>query len=129
ERAATVIAERKVTIFVGVPGMLGLLARGKGPEEGLRNLALPVSGGEALPPRIREGFRQRFGRPIYEGYGLTETSPVIAINLPGAHKPGTVGRPLPEVRVRIASENGQALPAGQEGEIQATGPNVMKGYH
>jgi long-chain acyl-CoA synthetase len=129
ERAANVITERRVTVFIGVPGMFGLLARGKGPEEGLRNLKFPVSGGEALPPRIREGFRQRFGRPIYEGYGLTETSPVIAVNLPGRHRPGSVGKPVEQVRVRIASEQGAALPAGQEGEIQVTGPNVMKGYY
>ncbi|HEX5269915.1 MAG TPA: AMP-binding protein [Gemmataceae bacterium] len=120
ERSAAAVAERGVTVFIGVPAMFGLLARGRGYDEGLRNLRLPVSGGEALPSAYREGYRQRFGRDVLEGYGLTETSPVLAVNVPGENKPGTVGRPLPGVRVRVAPE---------DGEIQVRGPGVMKGYH
>jgi long-chain acyl-CoA synthetase len=119
-RTAAVIAERKVTVFIGVPPFFGLLARGRGHDEGLRGVRLPVSGGEALPAAYRDAYRQRFGRDVLEGYGLTETSPVIAVNLPNENRPGTVGKPLPNVQVRIA---------GEDGEIQVRGPSVMKGYH
>src|SRR5690606_20412260 len=62
ERAATAIAERGVSVLLAVPGMFGLLARSKAADDALRTLALPVSGGEALPTAHREAFRQRFGR-------------------------------------------------------------------
>src|SRR5262249_23713444 len=120
ERSAAAIAERGVTVFIAVPPMFGLLARSRGHDEGLRGVRLPVSGGQALPPAYREGYRQRFGRDVLEGYGLTETSPVLAVNLPHENRPGTVGKPLPGVEVRIA---------GEDGEIQVRGPNVMKGYY
>ncbi len=119
ERSAAIITERGVTVFIAVPPMFGLFARSRGHDEGLRGVRLPVSGGEALPPAYRDAYQQRFGRDVLEGYGLTETSPVVAVNLPDAHRPGTVGRPLPGVEVRIA---------GEDREIQVRGPSVMKGY-
>jgi long-chain acyl-CoA synthetase len=120
DRAATTIAERRVTLFVAVPGMFGLLARGKFSDDALQSLAMPVCGGEALPSSIREAYRQRFGQNLFEGYGLTETSPVVAVNMPGEHRPGTVGRVVPGTEVRIA---------GEEQEVQVRGPGVMTGYH
>ena len=120
EWTAAVITERKVTVFIGVPPFFGLLARSRGHDEGLRGVRLPVSGGEALPAAYRDAYRQRFGRDVLEGYGLTETSPVISVNLPDENRPGTVGKPLPGVQVRIA---------GEDGEIQVRGPSVMKGYY
>jgi long-chain acyl-CoA synthetase len=120
DRSAAAIAERKVSVFIAVPTVFGLLARVRSHDEGLRGVRLPVSGGEALPAAYREAYRQRFGRDVLEGYGLTETSPVLAVNLPGENRPGTVGKPLPGVQVRLA---------GEDGEIQVRGPNVMKGYY
>jgi long-chain acyl-CoA synthetase len=120
ERAAAVIAKRRVTVFIAVPPMFGLLARSHGHDEGLRGIRLPISGGEAMPPAYREAFRQRFSREVLEGYGLTETAPVIAVNMPGENRPGSVGKPLPGVQVRIA---------GEDSEIQVRGPNVMAGYY
>jgi acyl-[acyl-carrier-protein]-phospholipid O-acyltransferase/long-chain-fatty-acid--[acyl-carrier-protein] ligase len=66
---------------------------------------------------------------LCEGYGATETSPVVSTNLPGANKPGSVGRVLPSVRVKIVDINsGETLPPGGEGTILVKGDLVMKGY-
>jgi long-chain acyl-CoA synthetase len=81
-----------------------------------------ISGGAPLEPEVWEFF-DRLGIPVYQGYGLTETSPVISVNTPAHNRAGSVGRPLPGVRVRIL-ENGT-----REGEILTAGPHVMKGYY
>jgi len=66
---------------------------------------------------------------IYEGYGLTETSPVVALNIPGDYRDGTVGRAVPGAEIRIVDEAANPLPTGEIGEIWLRGPMVMKGYH
>ncbi|PLY07096.1 MAG: AMP-dependent synthetase [Desulfuromonas sp.] len=82
-----------------------------------------VSGGAALDPEIARGF-QTLGLKILQGYGITETSPVISAESMAMDKLGTVGRPLDEVEVKIATPN-----ADGEGEILVKGPNVMLGYY
>ena len=69
------------------------------------------------------------GIPICEGYGLTETSPIITINVPTQRCVGSVGRAIGGVTVHIIGEDGKPLPPGEEGEICCVGPNVMKGYY
>jgi long-chain acyl-CoA synthetase len=76
-----------------------------------------ISGGAPLGRELAEWYAD-IGIPIHEGYGLTETSPVIAVNTPQVHKLGTVGKPLPNVEVRIA----------EDGELLVRGPSVFKGY-
>ena len=96
-------------------------------------LKYAVSGGAALSREVAE-FIDSLGITVYEGYGLTETSPIATVNLPGARKIGSVGRPIPGVRVEIDSTVGERKPAegGKparfEGEIVVYGHNVMKGY-
>jgi long-chain acyl-CoA synthetase len=76
-----------------------------------------ISGGAPLGRELAEWYAD-IGIPVHEGYGLTETSPVIAVNTPSACKLGTVGKPLPNVEVKIADD----------GEVLARGPSVFKGY-
>jgi long-chain acyl-CoA synthetase len=89
---------------------------------------LLVSGADTLPVDVRDAFRERFGVTINEGYGLTETGPALNAVPPGEDAPGSVGPPLPLVEERILAEDGTVLPTGEEGEICARGPNLMKGY-
>ena len=91
-------------------------------------LRLGFLGGAACPKVILE-FMDDLGIPIYEGYGLTETSPIITLNVPGKRMLGSVGKPLPEFNVVICDEVGNVLPPGSEGEICCYGPSVMRGYH
>lgn len=124
------IQEKKVTLLIAVASMYGALAQMKHvPEEACRSLRLAISGGEPLPPRVAAAFEQRFGLKLCEGYGLTETSPVVSINLPQAYRAGSVGRPLPGVTVVARDEQGSAVPPGKEGELYIGGHCVMRGYH
>ncbi len=96
-------------------------------------LKYAFSGGAALSREVAE-FIDSLGVVVYEGYGLTETSPIATANVPGARKIGSVGRPIPGVRVEIDPEKGESRPAPDgkgtrfEGEILVYGLNVMKGY-
>jgi long-chain acyl-CoA synthetase len=100
-------------------------------------LRYAVSGGAAISKNVAE-FIDSLGIEVYEGYGLTETSPISTANWPGERKIGSVGRAIPGVRIEIDATNQAALPAKErrrktfvkeEGEIVVYGPNVMKGYH
>ena len=84
-----------------------------------------VCGGAALAPEVAE-FVDSLGITLYEGYGLTECSPIVSANWPGARKLGSVGKPLPQVRVLIDHEVG---PTTRDGEIVVYGPNVTRSYH
>jgi long-chain acyl-CoA synthetase len=87
-----------------------------------------ISGGAALPSHLDEFFHA-IGIPVLEGYGLTETSPVVAVRTPGRSAPFTVGHPLPETEIEILDESGAPLPPGKTGRVAIRGPQVMRGYH
>jgi long-chain acyl-CoA synthetase len=125
------IREHRPTVFVAIPSMYNALLHLKdATAEDFASLRYIVSGGEPLPQAVFEGFRERFGVTINEGYGLTETSPVTNWCRPHEWRPRTVGMPLPRVRERIVDLNtGEDLPPGREGEIRIAGPNVMRGYY
>lgn len=121
------------TVFMGVPTMyIALLAAVE--DARLRpRLDRAFSGGSGLPVTVLEEFEETFGCPIYEGYGLTETSPVVAYNQKAwPCRPGTVGRPIWGVDVEIARADVEGrielLPAGELGEVVIRGHNVMAGY-
>jgi len=94
------------------------------------NLRHGFVAGAACPKEVID-FMDSLGIAIYEGYGLTETSPIITMNSPGKHRPGSVGPPIGGVDVYIIDpKDGKTpLPPGQKGEICCTGLNVMKGYY
>lgn len=124
------IAEKKVTVLIAIPSMFAAIANMKDAHRDMfTSLSLTISGGEPLPKKVFTTFQERFGVTIYEGYGLTETSPVVALNTPWGHRPGSVGRPIPGVTVAAVNEQGQWLPAGQTGELVVRGHCVMLGYH
>jgi long-chain acyl-CoA synthetase len=128
--AIQAIRKHKVSIMFGVPSMYAAVIRMESatPED-FRQMFAVISGGEPLPPTVREAFKHKFGTPIYEGYGLTETSPVVALNTPTAHRPGSVGKAVPGCEIRIADEHGHALGTDQVGEVWLKGPMIMKGYY
>lgn len=91
------------------------------------NLRYFVAGGSKLHPQVFEFYRS-VGILLLQGYGLTETSPVLTITSPKNAAPDHVGQALPSLQIGIFDDKNQPLPVGQEGEIWAKGPNVFKGY-
>ncbi len=119
----------KCDTLLMVPSMYRILARmqERRPQE-MGHLRLAIAGGEALPDDVRENFQRVFGIPLLEGYGQTESSPVVSFNLPSANRQGTVGKPIPGVKIKIADPETLKDISGT-GEIWVSGAGVMKGYH
>jgi long-chain acyl-CoA synthetase len=122
------IEDHKISVFLAIPSMYRVLAATEGSFD-VSSVRFPISGGEPLPAVIAEAFEKRFNCPIFEGYGQTETAPVVTLNVPGARKPGTIGKALPGVEVAIWDEQNKVLPPEHVGEIMVRGDNVMRGYH
>jgi long-chain acyl-CoA synthetase len=127
--AINAIRQHNISLLFMVPSMFGALLHLKNASpEDFKNIYAAISGGEPLPESIRENFQQRFGIPLLEGYGLTETCGPITINVPQAYRPGSVGRFVPGAGAKFVDDNDQEIPAGQTGEIWLRGPMIMKGY-
>jgi len=92
------------------------------------SLRLCISGAERLSETVAAEIEARLGLRLYQGYGATEASPVIACNAPAAYQAGSVGRPLPNLKLTLRQDN-EPVPVGQPGEVCVAGPNVMLGYH
>jgi len=129
EKVLHSIEKYKATIFVGVPAMYNLLLLAHPEKYDLSSMRYWLSGADAMPVEQIKVF-EALGGKFIEGYGLAETSPIVSVNLPlpFLRRPGSIGLPLPGVKVRIMDEEGNILPRGKVGEIVVRGPNVMKGY-
>lgn len=128
------LREHRPTAFIGIPSMYNALLHARSAQKAdFGSLRYVVSGGEPLPEAVFEGFKERFGVVINEGYGLTETGPVTNWCPPHAHKRRSVGPPLPEVEEIIVAtdDDGSERICGpnEDGEVRMRGPNIMKGYH
>ncbi len=89
-----------------------------------------LGGGMAVQKAVAERWQKVTGKPLVEGFGMTESSPVASVNpLDGSGKLGSIGIPVPSTDMRIVDDNGNPLPQGETGEIQIKGPQVMKGYY
>lgn len=93
------------------------------------SLRFVVAGAAPLPVEVAREFEKRTGARVLEGYGLTETSPVVSVmRIDDPPRPGSCGRPVPGIEVAILDDDGRPLPSGETGEVCVRGPNVMKGY-
>ena len=117
------------TCFVGLNTLFNALMRNPDfVKLDFSHLRLTSSGGMALTAETSKHWTEVTGSTISEGYGLTETSPVVAINPPGGIQQGTVGLPMPDTDCKVIDEDGNTLPTGEAGELCIRGPQVMKGY-
>ncbi len=124
----TILREERPTVMVGTPSFLWGYLRKSEPGD-FSSIRLIVSGADKCPDVLRKEFKEKHGIILYEGYGTTETSPVISVNTPEHNKPGSVGRVLPNVRVRIENyETGNECKPEEVGRILVKGDLVMKGY-
>lgn len=99
------------------------------PRESLSSVRVAVSGAAPLDMETYEGFREHFGKPLWEGYGLTEASPVVSTTrMDPEPTPGSVGRPLPGIEVELRSADGSIALLGDPGEVWVRGPNIFAGY-
>ncbi|QKW21666.1 AMP-binding protein [Kitasatospora sp. NA04385] len=118
------------THFYSLPVRLARLAADPALDGlALRTVTRIASGGSALPVEAARTLTERFGIPVFQGYGLAETSPLTHSDDPDHPAHGSVGRPVPGTECRVVDlDSGAELPAGQPGEVQLRGPQVMKGY-
>jgi acyl-[acyl-carrier-protein]-phospholipid O-acyltransferase/long-chain-fatty-acid--[acyl-carrier-protein] ligase len=137
---AALIEKYKLTLLLATPTFLRGYLRKVEPEQ-LRSLRLVITGAEKLPIDLAKTFEERFHQPVFEGYGLTETSPVISVNLPDpkptmpgqqvqpSHRPGSVGKMAPGVAAEIRDpETDQKLSLHETGMIWFRGVNIFEGY-
>jgi long-chain acyl-CoA synthetase len=126
------IHDRRATILHAVPTIFAAInAEAANHAVDLSSIKYCISGGAPLPAEVASRFREVTGASLVEGYGLSETSPVVACNPPDTGgKPGSVGPPLPGtiVEIRDLDDPHRILPTGERGEVCIRGPQVMAGY-
>jgi long-chain acyl-CoA synthetase len=121
----------KFHIFPGLNTLFnGLLNNDEFSSVDFSELKITIAGGMALQKVVAERWEKTTGCPLVEGYGLSETSPVLSVNpLDGRHRQGTIGLPFPSTEVRILKDDETWAPIGEKGEICAKGPQIMLGYY
>jgi acyl-[acyl-carrier-protein]-phospholipid O-acyltransferase/long-chain-fatty-acid--[acyl-carrier-protein] ligase len=125
------------TIILSTPTFLRSYVRRCSPED-FAKLDVVLTGAEKLPPDVADAFQKKFGLRPYEGYGTTELSPVVSVNVPSSRaaegstrgcREGSVGQPIPGVKAKVVHpDTGEDLPPGESGMLLISGTNVMKGY-
>jgi len=129
ESALESIRTHGVTLIAGAPAMWQSWALlPDAPADAFATVRIAGSGAAKLDPQVRTTMEQRFGVRIDEGYGLTEASPVVTTSTGIPAPPGSIGAPLPGVKVRLTDADGLDVLVGDVGELQVQGPNVFRGY-
>jgi acyl-[acyl-carrier-protein]-phospholipid O-acyltransferase/long-chain-fatty-acid--[acyl-carrier-protein] ligase len=131
------VKKYQATLLISTPTFYAGYMRRCSAEE-LASLQYVIAGAEKLREPIAQGFKEKYGIEILEGYGCTELAPVVSVNIPDViydkekqigNKPGTVGHPIPGVAVKVIDpEGGKPLPCGTTGMLLAKGGNLMLGY-
>jgi acyl-[acyl-carrier-protein]-phospholipid O-acyltransferase/long-chain-fatty-acid--[acyl-carrier-protein] ligase len=124
-----IVREEKPTVMVGTPSFFWGYLHKSDPGD-YESLRIMVSGADKCPDALREGFMKKHGVILLEGYGTTETSPVISVNSHEFNRPGSTGKVIPGLQVRIENfETGEDCKIGETGKILVKGDSVMKGYY
>ena len=122
------VREEKATVMVGTPAFLNGYLQKSEPGD-FASMRLLITGADKCPEALRRGWWEKHRIILLEGYGTTETSPVISVNTPQHNRPGSVGQPLPNVEVRLEHyETGEECAVNQIGKVLVKGASVMKGY-
>jgi len=123
------VRDHGVTNIPGAPPMYIAWSTEPGLRESFATVRLLLTGAAPMPAAVLEQITTATGLPVFEGYGLTEAAPGVSSTLVGGvAKPGSVGRALPGVEVRLVDEDGEAAEEGDPGEIAVRGPNLFSGY-
>jgi len=126
---STIAREERPTLMVGTPSFFWGYLQKSEPGD-YKSFRLMVAGADKCPDALREGFRKKHGVTLLEGYGATETSPVISTNSNEFNRPGSTGKVIPGVQVKIVDfESGQECKARETGLVFVKGDSVMKGYY
>ncbi len=124
----TAVREERVTMMVGTPTFLAGYLQKSEPGD-FETVRLLITGADKCPESLRAGYLERHGKVLLEGYGTTETSPVISVNTPVDNRPGSVGKALPNVQVRMEHyETGESCGVNEIGKILVKGDSVMSAY-
>ena len=128
-----IINKKKPKYMPAVPAIFGAINNhAKLKEYDLSSLAYCISGGAPLPVEVKRKFEEKTGSVVFEGYGLTESSPVATVNPPfGENVAGSIGQPVPGTIIEIVDREDKTtmMPLGERGEVAIRGPQVMKGYY
>ena len=128
DQVLAAIAQERITMFFGVPTIfIGLLAMDLSKHD-LTSIRYEMSAAATMPEEVSRRWTERFGRRVYEGYGLTECSPFACYNDLVEHRFGSVGRAVEGFELAIFDEADRERPRGEWGEIVIRGPGVMQGY-
>jgi long-chain acyl-CoA synthetase len=126
--ALDTIERRRCSYIGGLPAMMQFVVeeQSQRPRD-MRSVQVAIAGGDTVPLKLQERFQSLFGVPLREIYGMTESVPVTC-NVPGAVRPGSVGRALPGVHLRVLDLGGRELPDGQTGELAFHSAANFSGY-